>query len=72
LNASERGYDYIWQKFREWFIARHPICADCVIVPTTDVHHVKKLKDFPALRLVETNCMGLCGTCHKIRTARGE
>lgn len=38
----------------------------------TDVHHIKKVRDYPHLKLVKSNCRGLCGTCHKARTARGE
>lgn len=70
--ATKRGYDYLWQKFREWFIRRHPVCSDCQIKATTDVHHVKKARDYPDLMRVESNCMGLCHECHAVRTARGE
>jgi len=38
----------------------------------TDVHHVKKVRDYPHLQFVKSNCRGLCGECHKIRTGRGE
>jgi 5-methylcytosine-specific restriction protein A len=70
--SAERGYDAAWRRFRLWFLHRYPICADCLTVAATDVHHVEKLKDRPDLRLTESNCSGLCGRCHKIRTARGE
>jgi len=71
-NSAERGYDSDWKRFREWFVRRHPLCADCCIKKTTDVHHVKKLAEFPELRLAESNCMGLCHECHAVRTQRGE
>lgn len=74
--STERGYDAVWQRFRGWFMARHPLCADCeeagLIVAMEEVHHIRKVKDFPELRLVESNCRGLCKTCHSIRTRRGE
>ena len=70
--SSQRGYDAVWNRFRHWFLQRHPVCEDCKRAASRDVHHIKKLRDYPELRLVEENCMGLCGTCHKIRTARGE
>ncbi len=74
--ANERGYDADWQRFRKWFISRHPLCADCeergTVEAAREVHHVKKLAEFPALRLVESNCRGLCTPCHTIRTRRGE
>jgi len=71
-SSAERGYDGDWRKFRLWFIERHPFCFDCKIVATKDVHHVLKLVEYPALRLVESNCLGLCHDCHAVRTGRGE
>lgn len=75
-NSSERGYDAAWQRFRSWFVSRHPLCADCEEVgqvnATEEVHHIRKLAEFPELRLVESNCMGLCKSCHSVRTRRGE
>lgn len=70
--AAERGYDALWRRFRTMFIARHPVCEDCDRQPTREVHHIKKLAEHPELRLVESNCMGLCTRCHSIRTNRGE
>lgn len=73
--AAERGYDRTWQKFREAYIAEHPLCMDCldrgIIEPTTDVHHIRKLRD-GGERLDAANCRALCHRCHAIRTARGE
>ncbi len=75
-SSTARGYDAVWQRFRTWFIGRHPLCVDCqeqnALTATTEVHHVKKLAEYPALRLVESNCLGLCAACHAIRTRRGE
>src|ERR1700678_2791599 len=72
LSSSARGYDSDWRKWRLWFLNRHPICEDCRIKPSTEPHHVKKLRDYPHLRLVESNCIALCHECHSIRSARGE
>ena len=71
-SSAKRGYDGDWQRFRLWFLSRHPLCADCSVERATDVHHIRKLADYPHLRLVESNCMGLCSRCHKVRTGRGE
>ena len=74
--TAERGYDGVWRKFRLWFLKRHPICVDCetegIVRAATEVHHVKKLKQFPELRLVESNVRGLCWPHHNIRTGKGE
>lgn len=75
-SANARGYDATWQRFRKWFIAHHPLCADCadagLIERAREVHHVLKLAERPDLRLDQNNCRGLCSTCHARRTARGE
>jgi len=38
----------------------------------TEVHHIKKLAEFPELRCVEVNCLPQCDSCHAVRTRRGE
>ena len=71
--TAERGYDTAtWGRFRRWFLNNHPICADCGREPATEVHHLCKVRDYPRLRLVESNCLGLDKGCHSKRTARGE
>jgi 5-methylcytosine-specific restriction protein A len=70
-SSRERGYDRNWERFRKWYLARHPACYDCGRL-ATEVHHKLKVKDHPELKLVEANCMALCKTCHTKRTARGE
>lgn len=73
---TERGYDNTWLRFREWYIKAHPLCQDCeakgFVEPATEVHHVRKVRDAPHLKLVEANVMGLCKSCHSKRSARGE
>lgn len=75
-HAAARGYDYQWQRWRRWFLSRHPLCEDCMaqgtVTAAREVHHKMKLKDRPELRTDEGNCMALCQACHSKRTARGE
>jgi len=75
-SSASRGYDGAWQQFREWFLARHPACEDCalrgIVKAATDVHHIKKVADYPELKLVEDNCIALCHEDHSIRTSKGE
>jgi 5-methylcytosine-specific restriction protein A len=75
-SADERGYDADWKAFRAWFISKYPLCADCSeegrLTLAREVHHVIKLRDSPQLRLIESNCLGLCTTHHSKRTKRGE
>ena len=62
--------DRRWRRFRAWFLAQHPLCADPNNQhpgqdrPAKDVHHLKERRDFPELTFVEENCQGLCRPCH--------
>ena len=61
-----------WQRFRNWFKRRHPLCCDPfgwhredgVTVPTAQVHHITSLAARPDLACVESNCAPLCSRCH--------
>ena len=61
-----------WQAYTVWFKRRHPLCADPFgthkddgrVVPADHVHHIKPLRDYPALAFVESNCASLCAACH--------
>lgn len=61
-----------WQKYRDWFKRRHPLCADPLkvhsrhgrVVPSKHVHHIRPLSQYPDLAFVESNCAALCAGCH--------
>ena len=71
-----RLHDWAWQEFAIEYRKRHPLCMDCmargVTEATAEVHHKRRLRDFPELKYDENNLMSLCSTCHGTRTARGE
>ncbi len=77
-SARQRGYDSTWEKLRKIVLRENPLCHDCLekerqeITPSTEVHHIKKVREYPELRLVKSNLMGLCPSCHKSRTGKGE
>ena len=73
-SASSRGYDRAWWRVRLAFLAEHPLCADCIptLTPAIEVHHVRKVADYPDRRLDWDNLRALCKACHSARTARGE
>jgi 5-methylcytosine-specific restriction endonuclease McrA len=62
----------VFMKFRQAFIAAHPVCADCKVEPSLDLHHVRGLDRYPDDLLDEAQCVALCHRCHSRRTARGE
>lgn len=61
-----------WQKFRQWFKARHPLCIDPfyfhardgVLVPMQAIHHIRPVEANPELALSENNCAAICTACH--------
>jgi hypothetical protein len=59
-----------WQRFREWFKQRHPLCCDPfgdhanMLAAVAQVHHVLPLVERPDLGLEEENCRPLCTGCH--------
>ena len=67
-----------WQRFREWFIRRHPLCCDPfghheedgVTVATQQVHHIEPLTKRPTLACAESNCAAVCALCHAKTEAR--
>ncbi|TGE31319.1 HNH endonuclease [Desulfosporosinus sp. Sb-LF] len=75
-SAKQRGYDRHWKRLRKIFLHENPLCHDCLLVerltPAKEVHHIKKVREHPELRLVKSNLMGLCKACHSVRTGRGE
>ena len=76
LPSSQRGYDCAWRMVRRLHLLNNPLCVDCIkekkFTPANEVHHLRKLADFPHLRDEPSNLLSLCKSCHSIRTAKGE
>ena len=75
-SSCAEGYDRIWERLRRYKLNRNPLCEEClkkepkVIRQAEQVHHIKKIKDYPELRLVLGNLESLCRGCHNIKTAK--
>ena len=67
--SDERGYDSRWQRVRERFLMRHPLCSRCQeqgrIVMASVAHHVVPIND-GGPRLDQANLRALCRDCHEI------
>lgn len=65
-----RGYDNEWVEFRANYLRDHPCCQTpgCT-EPATEVHHLKRVKTHPQLRLVRSNVQGHCKPHHSRLTA---
>lgn len=67
---AERGYDADWRKLRTYILSQNPLCVCCKengrFVPAQDIHHIKKIRTHPELRLEPSNLMPVCKKCHNI------
>lgn len=70
--TAERGYGGAWQRFRESWLAEHPLCRSCedrgLIVAATDVDHVIPHRGDP-VRFWLGPFQSLCGSCHGRKSA---
>ncbi len=66
--TAERGYGGRWQKARERFLAKHPLCAYCEregkVTAASVVDHVVPHRGDQALFWQKENWQSLCATCH--------
>lgn len=74
--AAQRGYDGKWQQARKGFLAKHPLCAEClkngIYTPATVVDHIVPHRGNKALFWDKNNWQSLCQYHHNQKTARGE
>lgn len=67
--SDQRGYDSRWQRVRERFLMRHPLCSRCQeqgrIVMASVAHHVVPIND-GGPRLDQANLRALCRDCHEV------
>lgn len=66
-SAAKRGYNSTWRKLRKLYLAKHPMCEHCRVLPACDVDHIKPLSD-GGKRLSEDNLQALCRGCHVKKT----
>ena len=71
--AHERGYTGAWQKAREAWLRKHPLCtrheARGEIVAATVVDHIRPHRGDRELFWDGTNWQSLCKRCHDVKTA---
>lgn len=69
-SAAERGYDKAWFQFRARYLRANPQCQHPGCTErATEVHHLKRVKTHPQLKLDIRNVMGFCKPHHSQRTA---
>lgn len=68
-SSSKRGYDSKWRRYREHYLANHPLCVKCGRI-ATDIDHIKAVNgQTDPLFWVESNHQALCHECHSRKTS---
>jgi len=70
-NAAQRGYDSRWQKYRKWYLRRHPLCVnfkDCGNMAEV-VDHITPVSKGGSFWDPD-NHQPMCKFCHDRKTAR--
>lgn len=71
--AAQRGYGGRWQRYREIYLQKHPLCVECLkhkrVVPAKVVDHIKPHKGDYELFWREDNHQSLCTYHHNLKTA---
>ncbi|MDA8095575.1 MAG: HNH endonuclease [Betaproteobacteria bacterium] len=72
-SSSSRGYNHRWRKYRETFLAKNPLCAECqrhgIVAPASVVDHIVPHKGDRKLFWNPGNHQSLCKRCHDHKTA---
>jgi len=72
-SSSRRGYGSKWQKARQAFLFKHPLCRICeekgIIQSANVVDHIIPHKGDMKLFWSRSNWQPLCTTCHNRKTA---
>lgn len=76
-HAQKQRNSPAWVKFRRWYVAHFPLCADPFNwhrdegrqVAAKQVHHIVALRDGGKL-LSTSNCVSLCHACHGATSAK--
>lgn len=72
-SSTARGYGYKWQKAREAYLAKYPLCAECqrlgLVTVATDLDHIVPHKGDMVLFWDRSNWQGLCHPCHSTKTS---
>lgn len=73
--ASERGYNWKWQKARAIWLMDYPLCALCeakgLLKAASVVDHITPHRGNDTLFWDTTNWQSLCVVCHNIKTGKG-
>ena len=72
-SPAARGYDHAWRKASKEYLARNPLCVECLkrnrVTAARVTDHIVPHKGDPSLFWDPSNFQGLCVRCHSRKTA---
>lgn len=75
-SSTQRGYGYKWQKARESFLKKNPLCVYCQrddrVTAANVVDHIVPHRGDMKLFWRESNWQALCSSCHSSVKQREE
>jgi 5-methylcytosine-specific restriction endonuclease McrA len=75
-SSTARGYGYRWQRAREGYLAKHPLCVKCqaidIVTAATVVDHIVPHRGDERLFWDSDNWQSLCKTHHDSDKAKEE
>lgn len=75
-SSTQRGYGYKWQKAREKFLKKNPLCVYCQrdgrVTAANVVDHITAHRGDMKLFWKESNWQALCSSCHSSVKQREE
>lgn len=75
-SSAQRGYGYKWQKARERFLKKNPLCVYCQrddrVTAANVVDHIVPHRGDQKLFWRESNWQALCSSCHSSVKQREE
>ena len=66
-SAAKRGYDSRWQRYRKWFLGKHPLCVECGRL-ANEVDHIIDHRGSYEVFWDTDNHQALCKSCHSKKT----
>jgi len=71
-SSADRGYGHKWRKYREAWLARHPLCVTCldndVVTQADVVDHIVPHRGDWKLFWDPKNHQSLCVSCHNVKS----
>ena len=67
-SAAKRGYDARWQRYRKYFLSKHPLCVECGRLATVVDHRIPHKGDYELFWRTDLH-QSMCEVCHNKKTA---